>query len=60
MRGAGSAMDRMANYYMDLSETLFPVIEIDVTRHIEFIVQRGTTLKVATGKVEENHHLHSH
>ena len=60
MRGAGSAMDRMANYYMDLSETLFPVIEIDVTRHIEFIVQRGTTLKVATGKVEENHHLQSH
>jgi conjugal transfer pilus assembly protein TraB len=57
MRGAGSAMDRMANYYMDLSETLFPVIEIDVTRHIEFIVQRGTSLKRVTAKVEENHHL---
>ena len=60
MRGASGAMDRMANYYMDLAETLFPVIEIDVTRHIEFIVQRGTPLKLLAGKALENHHLQSH
>lgn len=45
LKGAGFAMDRLAHYYMDLAENLFPVIEIDATRKIEFILQRGLTLK---------------
>lgn len=43
-RGTGAALDRLSNYYMDLAEHLFPVIEIDATRHIEFVVQRGFRL----------------
>lgn len=47
LKGAGYAMDRLAHYYMDLAENLFPVIEVDATRRIEFVVQRGTALKLA-------------
>ena len=46
LKGAGYSMDRMAHYYMDLAENLFPVVEIDATRQIEFVVQRGTPLKL--------------
>lgn len=46
LQGTGSALNRLANYYMDMAENLFPVIEIDVTRRIEFVVQRGTELRL--------------
>lgn len=46
LRGAGYAMDRLAHYYMDLAENLFPVIEVDASRKVSFIVQKGTTLKL--------------
>jgi conjugal transfer pilus assembly protein TraB len=57
LKGAGYAMDRLAHYYMDLAENLFPVIEVDATRKIEFVVQRGTALKLASGKDAQNRHL---
>jgi conjugal transfer pilus assembly protein TraB len=44
-RGTGAALDRLSNYYMDLAEQLFPVIEIDATRSIDFVVQRGFRLE---------------
>jgi conjugal transfer pilus assembly protein TraB len=46
LRGVGYAMDRLAHYYMDLAENLFPVIEIDATRAVDFIVEKGATLKL--------------
>lgn len=46
LKGTGAALDRLANYYMDMAENLFPVIEIDVTRRIEFVVQRGSELRI--------------
>lgn len=46
LKGAGSAMDRLAHYYMDLAESLFPVIEIDTTRAIDFVLQKGVRLKL--------------
>jgi len=57
LKGAGYAMERLAHYYMDLAENLFPVIEVDATRKIEFVVQRGTALKLASGKDAQNRHL---
>jgi conjugal transfer pilus assembly protein TraB len=57
LKGAGYAMDRLAHYYMDLAENLFPIIEVDATRKIEFIVQRGTALKLASGKDPQNRNL---
>jgi conjugal transfer pilus assembly protein TraB len=46
LKGAGYAMDRLAHYYMDMAENLFPIIEVDATRKIEFIVQKGTPLRL--------------
>jgi conjugal transfer pilus assembly protein TraB len=46
--GAGSALDRLAGYYLDLAEELFPVIEIDAGRAVEFVLNRGATLRLAS------------
>ena len=53
LKGTGAALDRLANYYMDMAENLFPVIEIDVTRRIEFVVQRGTELRLGAPTTRE-------
>ena len=46
-QGAGGAMDRLANYYMDMAEQMFPVIEVDAGRGVEFILNKGTSLRLA-------------
>jgi conjugal transfer pilus assembly protein TraB len=50
--GAGSALDRLAGYYLDLAEELFPVIEIDAGRSVEFVLNRGATLRLASHRGE--------
>ncbi len=57
LKGAGYAMDRLAHYYMDLAENLFPIIEVDATRKIEFIVQKGTPLKLYAENDSRNRNL---
>jgi conjugal transfer pilus assembly protein TraB len=46
VKGVGSSMKRLADYYMDMAENIFPVIEIDAGRQVDFIMTRGTTLKL--------------
>lgn len=41
VRGVGSALERLADYYMDMAEEMFPVIEIDAMREVNFIVKKG-------------------
>ena len=48
--GTGKALDRVAKFYLDMAENMFPVIEIDAARNIEVIVTRGTTLALATSQ----------
>lgn len=43
--GVGGALDRLADFYMNMAGDLFPVIEIDPGRSVDFIVQKGVTLK---------------
>jgi conjugal transfer pilus assembly protein TraB len=45
--GAGDALDRLADFFMDMAEEMFPVIEIDAGRSIEFVLNRGATLRIA-------------
>jgi conjugal transfer pilus assembly protein TraB len=45
--GAGSALDRLSNFFMDMAEEMFPVIEIDAGRAIELVLNRGATLRIA-------------
>lgn len=42
--GAGKAMDRLANYYIQLAEKTFPVIEVDAGRFVDIAIIQGTTL----------------
>ncbi|MCK9609511.1 MAG: TraB/VirB10 family protein [Methylomonas sp.] len=46
LKGAGYAMERLSHFYMDMAEEIYPVIEVDATRQVNFIVQKGTTLKL--------------
>ncbi|MFP4910424.1 TraB/VirB10 family protein [Providencia hangzhouensis] len=43
--GVGGALERLADFYMNMAGDLFPVIEIDPGRSVDFIVQKGVTLK---------------
>ncbi|NVZ08200.1 conjugal transfer protein TraB [Allochromatium humboldtianum] len=45
--GTGKALDRLAQYYLDMAENIFPVIEIDAGRAIEVILNRGASLQLA-------------
>jgi conjugal transfer pilus assembly protein TraB len=45
--GAGDSLDRLADFFMDMAEEMFPVIEIDAGRSIEFVLNRGATLRIA-------------
>lgn len=49
LEGAGKAMDRLADFYIELASGIYPVIEIDAGRQIEFVITRGTTLKDSRG-----------
>ena len=46
MSGAGDALDRLADFFMDMAEEMFPVIEIDAGRSIELVLNRGATLRI--------------
>ncbi|OHX36961.1 conjugal transfer protein TrbI [Methylomonas sp. LWB] len=48
LKGAGYAMERLSHFYMDMAEEIYPVIEVDATRQVNFIVQKGTVLKLKT------------
>jgi conjugal transfer pilus assembly protein TraB len=48
LKGAGYAMERLSHFYMDMAEEIYPVIEVDATRQVNFIVQKGTELKLKT------------
>ena len=44
--GTGKALDRLAEYYLDLAENIFPVLEVDAGRGVEVILNRGVGLKL--------------
>lgn len=45
-QGASSALDRVAQFYIDMAEGIFPVIEIDAGRQVELIMTSGTSLQI--------------
>lgn len=42
--GVGKAMDRLAQYYINLAERTFPVIEIDAGRMVDIVITAGVML----------------
>lgn len=52
--GMGTALDRIANYYLEMAQNLFPVIEIDAMREVDFIVNKGMTVKFNSDTLKSN------
>ena len=46
--GFGSALDRVAQYYLDLANETFPVLEVSAGRPVTLIVLKGTEMALAT------------
>lgn len=44
LRGASSALDRIAAYYLDLADQLHPTVEIDAGRRITIVLLKGRDL----------------
>jgi len=45
MQGTGKAMERIADYYMDMADQIFPILEIDAGREIDLILNSGVEIK---------------
>lgn len=46
--GVGKALDRLANYYIQLAEKMFPVIEVDAGRVVDVVLMKGVNVDVDT------------
>lgn len=46
--GVGSALERIADFYLEMAENLYPVIEVDAAREVDFVVKKGVQLKLMT------------
>lgn len=42
--GASTAMEKLADYYIDMAKNIFPVIEINAGVELDYIVKSGVTL----------------
>ncbi|KAA1053859.1 TrbI/VirB10 family protein [Azospirillum argentinense] len=42
--GASSALDKIAQFYLDMAGNIFPIIEVDAGRKIDLIATRGISL----------------
>jgi len=42
--GVGTAFDRIAKYYLELADQIFPVIEIDAGQKISFVMVKGASM----------------
>ncbi|MGD6497744.1 TrbI/VirB10 family protein, partial [Xanthomonas citri pv. citri] len=42
--GASTALDRIAEYYLNLADQMHPVIEIDAGREVTLVFVRGISL----------------
>lgn len=49
--GVGKALDRLAQYYINLAERTFPVIEILPGRTVDIVIQQGVALDVALASI---------
>lgn len=48
--GASKALDRIAQYYLDMAENIFPVVEVDAGRKVELLVSKGSRITLRTVK----------
>lgn len=46
VQGTGEGLERVAEFYLDMAEEMFPVIEVDAGRQIDFILTKGVSLQL--------------
>ena len=46
VQGFSSALDRLAQFYIDMASDIFPVIEISAGRSVQLILTKGVSLRV--------------
>lgn len=51
-KGASTALERVADFYMDLAEEMFPVVEINAGRQVDVVVISGTRLRITAESVD--------
>lgn len=44
MGGVSTAAEQIANYYLEMAKNIFPIIEIDAGRKVDFVMVRGMSL----------------
>lgn len=44
-QGVGKALDRLTNYYIQLAEKMFPIVEIDAGREADIVITKGISLE---------------
>jgi len=57
MKGTSNALDRVAQYYMDMADSMWPVIEVLPGNEIDFVVQKGMTMKLeGSGTTQDDYY----
>ena len=46
LQGAGDALERLAEYYIEIAEQMKPYLEINPGVEIQFIIQKGTSIRI--------------
>jgi conjugal transfer pilus assembly protein TraB len=57
LHGAGKAMDRLAQFYIDMAKNMFPIIEIDAGRNVDFVAIRGVDFNTRQTPAADQHAL---
>ena len=52
--GVGQALDRLAQYYIQLAEKTFPVIEVDAGREIDVVITKGVRIEAPATLAQED------
>ena len=47
VKGLSKSLDRIAQFYLDMAEDMFPVIEINAGRQVDVVVISGTSLRIS-------------
>lgn len=45
-KGVSNAFDRLGEFYMDIADQIYPVIEVDAMRQVDIVVSKGFYLKI--------------
>lgn len=54
MGGVKGSAEQIANYYLEMAKNIFPIIEVDAARNVDFIVVRGTSLNPKSKSSQSN------